>query len=408
MKILFIHQNLPGQYKHVLQDAVQRGHQVVAIGEKENMASRTYPPQATVIRYDKPAGATPKIHHYLPPFEAAIRRGQAVFRICQKLREGGFHPDLICCHPGWGEALFLKDVFPRARLCCYFEFFYHASNSDVDFNPASPASVDDRLRIRIKNTTQLHALESADLGISPTLWQKSRYPRHWHDKIQVLHEGVDTDALQPRQGASFALPNGAVLQQARDEVITFVNRNLEPYRGFDIFMHSLPDLLQQRPRAQVVIVGRDGVSYGKTPPPPHLHWREKLTAELGDRVDWQRVHFTGKIPYVQYQNLLQVSSLHVYLTYPFVLSWSMLEAMSSGCLILASATAPVQEVIRDGENGFLTPFFDAKALADKAAALLSQPRTAFIAQRNGARQTIVERYDLKTAILPAFRQLLGY
>jgi glycosyltransferase involved in cell wall biosynthesis len=222
-------------------------------------------------------------------------------------------------------------------------------------------------------------------------------------RISVIHEGVDTDIVRPNEKATFTLPDSNRVLTRRDEVVTYVARNLEPYRGFHVFMRSLPQLLRRRPQAQVVIVGGDEVSYG-APAPPRSTFREMMLQELGSDLDLSRVHFTGTLEYSAYLNLLQVSAAHVYLTYPFVLSWSFIEAMACGCLVIGSDTPPVLEVLRDGVNGLTVDFFDAGKLAERVAAALEQPRR-MEKLRQAARNTAVQNFDLKWVLLPRWLKL---
>lgn len=396
-RYLFIHQNFPGQFPHIARALAERGDTVVAIGDDTRIKQRAaLHPRIAVVGYPEPKGANAQTHHYLHQFEAHVRRGQAVFRVCQDLLGKGFRPDVVVAHPGWGETLFLKDAFPLARHIHYLEFFYRADGSDVNFDPEFPTTLDDRCRIRLKNSTQLTGLEYADAGISPTQWQKSQYPLVWQPRIRQLHDGIDTARACPDALATVKV-GGLQLSRA-DEVITYVARNLEPYRGFHTLMRTIPLLLQQRPKAHIVVVGGNEVSYGRKPGGAATYG-ELYRAEWGSEVDTARVHFVGRLPYEQYLRVLQVSSLHIYLTYPFVLSWSLLEAMSAGCLVLGSDTAPVTEVIKDGDNGFLTDFFDAQKLALRAVDLL-QNRTGLDSVRTHARNTVVEKYDLHSRCLP--------
>jgi glycosyltransferase involved in cell wall biosynthesis len=247
------------------------------------------------------------------------------------------------------------------------------------------------------------AFQSADWGHSATKWQRSLYPPEMQSRISVLHEGVDTDVACPKSRSSFTLPGSRQVLTRRDEIVTYVARNLEPYRGFHIFMRSLPQLLRRRKHAQVVIVGGDGVSYG-APPPPRSTFREMLLQELGGKLDLKRVHFVGMLDYRAYLNLLQVSAVHVYLTYPFVLSWSLIEAMACGCLIVGSATAPVLEVLRDGSNGLTVDFFAYRQLANVIEAALDQPEP-MQPLRRAARSTALTQFDLKRLLLPRWTAL---
>lgn len=355
--------------------------------------------------YATPAAATPQTHHYVRPLEGAVRRGQAVVRACLEFKKQGFTPDIIYAHPGWGEAMFLKDVFPEARVTMYCEFYYRAKGSDVGFDPEFPSSLDDIFRVRIKNAASLLSLESGDAGISPTQWQKKQFPREFQDRITVVHEGVDTGLVKPHPGAEVVLAQKNLTLTAKDEVITYVARNLEPYRGFHTFVRALPEILRRRPNAQVLVVGGEGVSYGQSLPKGQTY-KQKYLDELGAKLDLERVHFLGQVPYPTLVRIYQISSAHVYLTYPFVLSWSLLEAMAAGCPVIGSRTAPVEEVIADGRNGFLTDFFDSAALAARVDEVIQKGRQ-LDKLRERARATVVERYDLNSVCLPRHMKLLG-
>jgi glycosyltransferase involved in cell wall biosynthesis len=400
VNILIIHQNFPGQYKHLAPAlAAMPGNRVIGLGEADNL-KRLAPGWgglSQVISYPQPQAASAGTHRYLHGFEAAVRRGQAVARCLLELRKVGFVPEVVCAHPGWGEALYVKDIFPETKMVLFAEFYYRSKGSDVGFDPALPVEVDDLCRLRTRNATQLLTLEAADLLISPTEWQKAQYPSQFAPRIRVIHDGVDTDLLAPTQGASLWISEALTLTP-EDEVITYVARNLEPYRGFPSFMRALPRILQERPEAHVVIVGGDGVSYGRPPTAGQSH-RQCLLAEVGDRIDSSRVHFLGHLPYQRYLEVLAVSTVHVYLTYPFVLSWSMLEAMACGCLVIGSDTPPVREVIQDGANGLLTDFFDSHLLAERVAEACRR-REAMGRIRANARQTVVAGYDLRRICLP--------
>ena len=404
MKILLVHQNFPGQYRH-LAGALQRlpGAQVLALGDAENLAKVPAPAGLKRLAYRPSRKPTPGVHPYLRHVEAAVLRGQAVARAAQQLKRQGFVPDLVCGHAAWGELLYLRDVFPDARILGYMEFYYQAVGADIGFDPEFPATPDDLLRIRTWNMVHQSTYFAIDQGITPTQWQASQFPPEMRQRLSVIHDGIDTEMLRPQPGARFELPDGRILGRD-DEVITFVSRGLEPYRGFHIFMRALPELLARRPRAQVVIVGRDQPSYGRAPSDAPS-WREKLLVELGDGIDLSRVHFTGTLPYARFLSLLQLSRAHVYLTYPFVLSWSLLEAMALGTPVVASGTPPVREVVEHGRSGLLVDFFDAEALVAQICGLLDDEALRMHLGAN-ARRDIVARYDLRQICLPAQLQLV--
>jgi glycosyltransferase involved in cell wall biosynthesis len=359
MRILVIHQNFPGQFKHIAKAWAERpGWQVIGIG-REGCPGL---PGVRCIRYKPHRDALKQQHHYLNRMESAVLHGQAVARLLLDLKRHGFTPDAILAHPAWGETLYAKDVFPKARLIHFCEWFYNAEGADVGFDPEFPVTFDDHARIRTWNALHLLNLENCDVGVSPTQWQKSRHPAAYQDKIVVAHEGIDTELLGPDPNAAIVL-NGRQFK-AGEPIVTYVARNLEPYRGFHVFMRALQKIQKDHKSCQAIIVGGDDVSYGRRPNDAK-NWREKMLREV--KLDMSRTHFVGKLPYDQYRKVLQVSVAHLYLTYPFVLSWSMLEAMASGCLVIGSKTAPVEEVLCDRVNGRLVGFHDSSAIETAVA-----------------------------------------
>lgn len=399
MNILFIHQNFPGQFKFLAPALVRLGHQVVAMPMQKTTATDWQ--GVKLFPYGASRGSTPNIHPWLVDFETKTIRAEALFRAALNLKAQGFEPDVIIAHPGWGESLFVKQVWPKAKVGVYCEFFYHLEGADSNFDPEFlDNDVGDGCRIELKNLNNLLHFQIADAGISPTYWQASTFPDDFRRKISVIHDGIDTEALKPDPDVWLNL-NGQLKLTRDDEVITFVNRNLEPHRGFHIFMRALPAILKRRPKARVLIVGGDDVSYGPRPKDGRT-WKQVAISEVRGGIsdaDWARVHFLGHIPYNQFIPLLQLSRLHVYLTYPFVLSWSLLEAMSVGCAILASDTQPLHEAIKHDETGWLVNFFDANALADAACQLLDDAETR-TRLGHAARQFAQQNYDLSSICLP--------
>jgi glycosyltransferase involved in cell wall biosynthesis len=366
MNVLFIHQNFPGQFRHIAAHlARQLGVAVRAIGREHAPGLPGIPLQ----RYRPHRPASKETHPYARTFEEGVLHGQQVLRLLLDLKAKGFRPDVIIAHPGWGETLYAKQAFPTCKLIHFCEYYYRTDGADAGFDPEFPLTLDSAASIHSRNALHLLNLENCDAAITPTRWQHSLHPAAYHDKIKVIHEGIDTDNLGPDPNAVLRLPNGQLLR-AGDPVVTYVARNLEPYRGFHQFMRALPRLLAAHPTCQVVVVGGDDVSYGSKPKDAP-NWRTKLLRE--NPVDPNRVHFLGKVPYATYKKVLQVSAVHVYLTYPFVLSWSLLEALACGCLVIASDTAPVQEIICDKDNGLLVDFFNTDEIAERVLYGLTEP-----------------------------------
>ena len=405
MKILFIHQNFPGQFKHLAPTMAAQGHEVIALGiNKPEFAT----PGVKVILH-RPRVPNPESLKDTPvelrELQAKTIRGHSVARVLTKLKQEGFVPDLIFAHSGWGEALYIKDVYPHTLLLVYAEYYYGAEDGDANFDPEFTRETLEGLeRLRIKNTHLLHALIAAEHGLSPTLFQRDQHPALLRPKIRVIHDGIDTERFKPDPDAFVTLKSAGITLRPQDEVVTFVARELEPYRGYHQFMRALPQLMESRPNARIIIVGGSGVSYGAQPP-QGTTWKEKFYQEVADRIDRKRLHFVGKVPHEVLTQLLQISSAHVYLTYPFVLSWSLMEAMSIGCLIVGSRTKPVEEVIKHERNGLLVDFFDPAAIAATVADAL-QRRNELTPLRAAARKHIVKHYDLKAQCLPAQIKLM--
>ena len=396
MRFLFLHNNFPGQFKNLAPAFAKRpGWSAAAIGGPTSRALPDIPLVKTTSRRPRSG------HPFASEFESDVARAEQAMYAAASLRSEGFAPDVVIGHSGWGLMLPMREIFPKARIVSYCEWYYGAGGADIGFDPEFPApTLDSRIRLRARNAgIALGALE-ADVRVSPTYWQRKQFPEAMRRRIHVAHDGVDPaplDAAPPR----FALPDGETVLPG-EEIVTFVTRSLEPYRGFHIFCRALRRILARRPTARALIVGNDGVSYGMQS--QMGGWRKQMRSELGDAVDWRRVHFLGRVPYKSFCSLLKVSSAHVYLTYPFVLSWSLIEALMAGCLVVASDTDPVREVIRDGENGVLTPFFDVESLADRVIEALADP-ARHDARRATARRLARRDFDFATVAEPAWREL---
>ena len=445
MKILFIHQNFPGQYLHLAQYLRDTGeHEIVGLGESKNIKARGVIKGITTIGYPTPEGAGDKTHPYLRSTETAVRRGQAVARSMLELKAKGFVPDVVSLHPGWGEGLFVRDVFPESAIQVFCEFYFRAHEADLEFDPDFPEPPGRFYSVNFLNTAQILSLIHANSCLAPTHWQASRYPDFIRDKMEIIHDGIDTSFMQPAPDAQLALTQlqtpgesrifGYRLPQMdastenndddapvhglncvldlqegeipvsgppiflsrRDKVITYIARNMEPYRGFHILMRILPEVQRLHPDAHVIIVGKDGVSYSPALPDGETY-KMRYLKQMEGKLDLSRIHFVGRVSYASLRAMYCISTVHVYLTYPFVLSWSMLEAMSCESLVLGSRTPPVEEVLTHGKNGLMVDFFDTKGLVATLDAILNAPHD-YNSLRKQARKTILQRYELKDCL----------
>lgn len=387
MNILFLHKTFLGQFKHIVSELAKDSENTIYFITQDEyeqisgVSKITYKPERSVSKNCNP---------YSPPYEEAVIQNQAGAKAALKLKNKGFKPDIIIGH-SMGAIMFMKDIFPDTPLLGYFEWYYNAQGADLGFD-GNPVSEDEKAKLRCKNSDILVGLYSSDAGICPTNWQKKQFPKEFQPKIKVIHDGIDTDYFKPDSNVEFVTEN--LKLSAKDEVISYATRGMEPYRGFPIFMMAIEKLLKTRPNLQVVIAGNDEVYYGQKL--TDTTYKQIMLQQLD--IDLTRVHFVGTLPLDKYRNLLQISSAHIYLTYPFVLSWSILEAMSCGCHVIASNTPPVTEVMHDNYEGFLFDFYNVNQLIEKVEySLDNQDKITNI--RNNARKSIIENYDLKI-ILP--------
>ncbi len=404
MNILFVHNEFPSQFVHLASYlARERGHNVVAIGGQNSREVD----QIKVRRYSIARDSSLGILRYAETYELGCLHGEAAALAAAQLAREGFRPDVIVGHAGWGELLFLKEVWPDTKTVAYAEYYYRGRGSDACFDlEIDDPSLASMIFARSKNATFAICVAEADLVIAPTAWQRSCYPESMQSRIVVVHDGIDSIGIRPRPDARLELPLCDKVFRAGDEIVTYVNRALEPLRGIHVFLRALPTILESRPCAHVLIVGSaDERPYGRSPP-EGTTWKDIFVSEISDHIDRSRVHWLGLLERPAFDNFLNVSGVHIHLTYPFVLSWSLLEAMSAGCLIVASATPPVEEVIENGRNGLTVDFFDHQALARTVADALARSHDDFAAIKQAARATIINRYDRDTICLPRLVSLI--
>lgn len=397
MKILFVHQNMPGQYRELVEWlAAQGGHELVFLTQ------RRPPPQIEGVR------TIVYVPHHRPAkdayglskvWEEAAGAGFGAALAAQKLEQDeGFKPDLVVGHTGWGELTFFKEVWPDVPILGFFEYFYRMEGGLVGFDPEEPVSDHAPFVNHARNMVPFANIQTVDRGLVPTRWQKERFPASFHDKFYVCHDGIRTDRLGPDPDVSLNLGRLEAPLTRDDEVITYMARNMERARGFHVFMRALPKILDARPNARVLVIGGNQTSYGRESKHPG-GLRGEMEQELGQRVDWERTHFLGRVPFEMYTRVIQISRCHMSLTMPFVMSWSLLETMAMQATVVSTDVAPVREAITHGETGLLVDFFDPDALADQVIDVLENPQ-AYAHIGPAARAHVVDRYDFLTRCLP--------
>lgn len=400
MRILIVHQNFPGQFPAIADALVARGNEVVALGGNTSKDR----PGVRLVRWSNDRGTTQGILPTAVRAEADLIRGAAAARAASDLASQGFRPDVIIGHPGWGETIYLREIFPGAKIILFGELFYRTHGADINFDAEFEApSFPQMLRTHAKNATQSLAIADADLLVSPTHFQASTYPALFKPIHRVLHEGVDLSTARRNRNARVRLADGTVLRPGMP-VITFINRNFERLRGFHIFMRALPEFFRQVPEAHVVAIGADGEGYGG-PRADGQRWRQAMLGEVGAGIPQGRLHFAGRVDHKAMIDILSIGAAHIYYTYPFALSWSLVEAMACECLVLGSDTAPVRDAITHGVEGILNDFFDVEALSSAMVRAVREPE-AFVAMRRAARETALARFDRESVGVPGWLNLI--
>jgi len=397
MKFLFVHQNMPGQYRELIQWLAASGdHELVFLTQRRNAPQISGVKTCLYTPHHRPAQ---NAYGLSKVWEEATGAGFGAAMAARKLeRDEGFKPDIVIGHSGWGELLFMKEIWPDVPVIGFFEYFYRSHGGPVGFDPEETVSEHSPFLLQARNAVPFANLHSVDLGHVPTQWQKNTFPESFHSKFYTCHDGIRTDLLRPNPEVNLGLGRLGRTLSRDDEVFTYMARNLERTRGFHIFMRALPKILAQRPSARVLVMGGNETSYGRES--KHQGGlRGEMEAEVGADLDWDRVHFLGQVPYDKFCEIIQLSRCHIYLTMPFVLSWSLLEAMSMQATVVASDVAPVREAVTHGETGLLVDFFDPQALADQVSDVLANPGT-YAHLGSAARAHVVKHYDFLSHCLP--------
>jgi glycosyltransferase involved in cell wall biosynthesis len=400
--VLFVHNNFPAQFGFIAEKLHSEGHRVAAIASETGRVSFE---GLTLVKWGTRRGTTEGILPAAVRAEADLIRGGAAAQAALKLKGEGFDPALIVGHPGWGETTYMREIFPDARQIAYAEYYYRSRGGDVGFDPEfSPARERDPHELYAKNAGMAMAFAEADAIVSPTPFQASVLPEVFRARTHIIHEGVDTAVVKRHSNPKLTMGDGKVIDGSRP-LVTLINRRFEPLRGFHIFMRALPKLMAAVPDVDVVVIGADEDGGYGNPAVKGTTWGKRVYAEIADRVDRSRIHFVGRVPHALMIEALSLSSAHVYYTYPFVMSWSLLEAMATECLVLGSDTPPVRDAITPGVDGILNEFFDVDALSDAMIEACRNP-DKFKDMRKAARETIIRRYDRATICQPAWTALV--
>ena len=367
MKILLIHQNFPGQFRQLAPYLQQRGHELVAICSHQRPLPEG--PTLKVLRYEEPAKPAEPLPHGTLLWHEGLERAKRVARLCRQLDQEGWRPDRIAAHCGWGETLGLREVWPEVPQILWPELWLRPEHMGWGNDPLITATEEElQLEQLGRNALTRAALSTADAWVLPTQHQANSLPPEFQDsRLHVIHEGIDTQVACPNPDVSYEVRGIRIDRSV--PTITFVNRNLERLRGFDTFMRAIPRIQRNHPTARILIVGDNEGGYGGGHPSGRP-LKELMLDELTGQLDLERIHFLGRIPYPSLIGLLQASWVHVYLSYPFILGWSLLEAMACGCSIVGSETMPVAEVIHNGVEGLLVPQNDPERLAKRTLTLL--------------------------------------
>lgn len=384
MRVLFAHQSFPGQFRYLAPTLAAQGHEVVFM----SLPTTRSLSKIQQVFYDMTPPAREPEDQYIGHLLNAMSYARAAAATANSLKRDGFVPDVIIAHPGWGESLFLRDIFSSAKMLLFLEFFSRPENSYYDFDRTEPLDFEERVSLRMRNVTHLMALNDFDWAFSPTLWQKSLFPVEYQSRISTIHDGINIEKFKPRDDLSLVLPSGKILKKGM-EVITFVSRHLEPCRGLNTFMRAVEIVLRKRPNCEVLIYGRSEAAYG----PENRSGKTHLDLILDEvDLDRNRLHLFGFAEQPEVIAAMSISSAHVFFTYPFLISWSVLEALAMECILIASATAPLQEFIQHGQNGILVDFFDHTALADQLCEVLEN-QERYQQLRKAARETVLVRFN---------------
>ncbi|TPJ96769.1 glycosyltransferase [Mesorhizobium sp. B2-5-9] len=389
MRILFIHDDFPGQYQRIVNHlAKDRNYELVS----GSLSKNSNPTPIRRIEYTPHRLPHPDSHPALRYTERAVIHGQAALKAFLPLQRQGWKPDIILGHSGWGSGIFMKDLWPDAKYLAYFEWYYRTDAADVGFLDGGVSDVNEKMKIRMKNTAILQDFAAMDWGQCPTQFQATQFPEIFRNRLSILHDGVDTEFFSPNRQTELVV-NGCKFRKG-DPLVTYIARGMEPYRGFPQFIAAIAHLQKMNPHVHALIIGEDKVVYGLKRQDGQTF---KHVALEENQLDLSRIHFVGTKPLHFLRDALRVSAAHIYLTVPFVLSWSMMEAMSTGAVVVGSDTGPLREMITDGENGILVPFHQPDELANTLNNILKHPNL-YTCLGEAARKMILERYELSEMI----------
>lgn len=401
MRILFVHHYFPGQFQRIAQHYVSEGHDVVAFhrGLQDGRATRPVPGVRAIVYGEEAVSDRPE-DHVLHDVDQFVREAASVGFRAVELKDEGWLPDLVYDHSGWGTGAFLHDVFPDAKHIRYCEWFFNNTAESGEFLTGE-RPFEARFMNSLLNLPTMMDLTRADLMIAPTEWQRRQFPDAIRRQIRIAPDGVDTDLFRPDRDARFTTPEGKSFV-AGDRVVTYVARGADPFRGFQPFIEALGIAQAEDPDLHALILGDRKVYYGAGVGRED-HFNDVMRRAA---IDPRRTHFTGVVAYEQYRQALQVSAAHIYLTVPFVLSWSAIEALATGCAFIGSDTAPVREFVEHGREGLLVGFDDPRAIATAISHMVAAG-PEIDAMRKAARRRVLRNWSAGSAIRRHLKLVAG-
>ena len=365
MHLLLIHQNFPGQFRDLAPAWLASGHQVTAIGSTSAAPTghQWHGLQYLQYRFEE------KPSH--------LERGSAVAKLVQQLIEQDHPPDLVMSHSAWGESLCLRRVCRDVPWISYPELWGNPRSLGFGFDQSLDGLTPEATRFSSANLITELALLQSSASVVASRSQLLSFPKSLQHRLTLQPEGVDLQRIKPDASACLTIPKMGLEFRAGQPLVTFISRHLEPLRGLRQMLMAWPLVSQTIPEAQLLLVGGKGQGYSLQRPKGQNHLEDALN-NLPDTTNRRTIHCLGRLPYEEMLTLLQCSACHVALSYPYTLSWSVLEALSCGVPVISNPDSPISVELGDDANKALAlvPFDDIASLSLKTIELLQHPQRA--------------------------------